>query len=138
MGLNSGPLRADLMATYSLEKSIICQNSNTTLIEVTCVVYLPLLVGIHHDKYNNQRVPKYLAIVKALGKCITNPRKVDALPLLINLINIPEMLLVVRAMDIVTPHLGRNENFLIVSKRKRILGFWLKNVVVSSGILEKN
>jgi hypothetical protein len=35
------------------------------------------------------------------------------------------VLLVVRAIDMVTPHLGRKDNCLLMNKRKEILGFRL-------------
>jgi len=81
--------------------------------------YQPLLVWIHNDNYN-QRVPKPLILVKAIGKDKTNIWRVDVLNRLIRPINLSEILLVVRAMDMVIPHLGKRENCLLMGKRKRI------------------
>ena len=67
-------------------------------------------MGIHNDKHNNQRVPKPLVLVKSVRKDRTNTRRVDVLNSLISPIDLPEVLLVVGAMDMVTPHLGKNEN----------------------------
>jgi hypothetical protein len=76
-------------------------------------------VGIPSCKYNNQQVPKPLVLVKAVGKGKTNTQRVDFLIHLISLINLLEVLLVVRAMDMVTSHLGIKENYLLMNKRKR-------------------
>jgi len=51
---------------------------------------------------------------------------VDFLNPLISPRDLPEVLLVIGAMDMVTPHRGRKENCLLTSKRKRILGLRLK------------
>jgi hypothetical protein len=50
---------------------------------------------------------------------------VDVLNLLTSLVDFSEVFLIVKAMDIVTPHLGRIESFLFMSKSKRILGLKL-------------
>jgi hypothetical protein len=47
---------------------------------------------------------------------------------LISPTNLPEVLLVVRAMYMVTSHLGKRENCLLMSRRKRILGLWLSRI----------
>ena len=94
------------------------------MIEVTCVGYHPLLVWTQSDNYN-QRVPKPLVLVKVVGKGRIKTWRVDVLNLLISPIDLPEVVLVVRAMDIVTPHLGRRENGLLVSNRKRNHGLRL-------------
>jgi hypothetical protein len=78
-------------------------------------------VWIHNDNYN-QPVPKSLVLVKAVEKGKTNNRRVGFLIPMISLVDLPEVLLVVRAMDMGTPHLGRRENCQLMSKRKRILG----------------
>jgi hypothetical protein len=52
----------------------------------------------------------------------TNTRRVDVFNPLISLIKLPESFLVVGAMSMGTLHLGRKENCLLTSKRKRILG----------------
>ena len=119
MGLRSRPLRAHLiMFAYSLG------NFNCTLLEVTCVGYQSRLVWIHNDKYN-QRVPKPMALVKVFDKGKANTRRVYVLLPMISLVGLPEVLLVVRAMDMVISHLGRRENCLLIRKRKRILGLRL-------------
>jgi hypothetical protein len=64
-------------------------------------------VGIHNDKYNNQRVPKPLVLVKVFGKDKTCTRRVDVLNSLTSSIDLPDIFLVVGVMDMVTPHLGR-------------------------------
>jgi hypothetical protein len=74
-------------------------------------------VWIHSDNYN-QRVPKPPVIVKAVEKSKTNTRRVDVLIPMISLIDLLETLLVVRAMDMIAPNLGRRENCLLMSKRK--------------------
>jgi hypothetical protein len=56
---------------------------------------------------------------------------------MISLVELPEVLMVVRAIDMVTPHMGRRENCLLTSKRKRILGLMLSRNV-SSRILTKD
>jgi hypothetical protein len=45
---------------------------------------------------------------------------------LIRQIDLPEVLLVVGAMDMIIPHLGRKENCLLMSKRKEFLGLRIK------------
>jgi hypothetical protein len=90
--------------------------------DVTCVGYLPLLVEIPSGKNNNQKVLKPLVLVKAVGKSRTNTRRLDVFNPLISLVDLPEVLLVVRVMGMVTPHLGRKESCLLMSKRKKILG----------------
>jgi hypothetical protein len=82
-------------------------------------------VWIHSYNYN-QRVPKPLVLVKAIGKCKTNTWRGDVLNRLINAIKLLEVPLVVRAIDMVTPHLGKRENCLLVSKKKKILGIRLR------------
>ena len=79
------------------------------MLEVTHVIYLPIRVGIHNDKCNNKRVPKLMVIAKTVGKGRTNTRRVNVLYPLISPIDFPEMLMVVEAMDMVTPHLGRKK-----------------------------
>ena len=79
-------------------------------------------MGITSGKYNNQRVPKPLVIAKAIGKGKTNTHRVDVLVYLKSIVNLLEMLLVVRAMDMVTPYLVRKKSYLLTSKRIRILG----------------
>jgi len=66
-----------------------------------------------------------LALVKAVGKGRANTWKVDVLKHFISPIDLPEVPLVVWAMGMVTPHLGRRENCLLMSKRKKILGLRL-------------
>jgi hypothetical protein len=78
-------------------------------------------VGTHSENYN-QRVPKPLVLVKSVGKGTSNTRRVDVLNPLISPIDLLEVLLVVGAMYMVISHLGKKENCLLVSKRKRIFG----------------
>jgi hypothetical protein len=92
------------------------------LLEVAYVVYLSLLLGIHNNKHNNQRAQKPLVMVKAFGKDRINTRRVDVFNPFISPLDLLKVLLVVRAMNMVNPHLGRNENCLLVSKRKRMIG----------------
>jgi hypothetical protein len=61
---------------------------------------------IYNDSYN-QRVPKTLVLVKAVGKGKTNTRRMDVLNLLISPIDLLEVPLMVGAMGMATPHLGR-------------------------------
>ncbi len=63
-------------------------------------------MGIHNDNYN-QRVLNPLALVKAVEKGKTNTRRVDVISSLISPIDLLEVLLVVGAMDMVTPYFGR-------------------------------
>jgi len=60
-------------------------------------------VWIQNDNYH-QRVLKPLVPLKAVGKGRTNTWKVDDLKHSISPIDIPEMLLVARATDMVIPH----------------------------------
>jgi len=106
------------------------------LLEVTCVGYQPLLGWIQSDNYS-QRVPEPLVLVKAVEKDRTHTRRVDVLIPMISLVELPEVLMVVRAIDMVTPHMGRRENCLLTSKRKRIIGLMLSRNV-SSRILTKD
>jgi hypothetical protein len=91
------------------------------LLGVIYVIFMPLLVGIYNDKNNNQWSQKPIVLVKAIGKGRINTRRVDGFNPLISPIHLPEAILVVGAAGMVTPHLGRNENCLFMSKRKRIL-----------------
>ena len=89
------------------------------LLGVTCVGFQPLLVG-NNDIYN-QRVLK-LVLVKEVGKGRTHLERIDFLIHLIRLVNLLKILMVVRAMDMVTPHSGNRERYLLLNIRKRILG----------------
>ncbi len=74
-------------------------------IEVTCVDYQPLLVWIHIDNYN-QWVPKNMVLVKAVEKVRPNTWRVEVFNRYIGPIDLPGVLLVVRVMGMVIPHLG--------------------------------
>jgi len=86
------------------------------LLKVSCVIYLSVLVGIHSDIYNNKWVPTPLILVKVVGNGRTSTRKVNVLNPLISPVDLPEVLVVVGAVDMVPPHLGRKENCLLMSK----------------------
>ena len=93
--------------------------------EGTCVVYLSLLVGIHGDKYSNQRAPKPLVLVNECGKGRANTRWMDVLNPLISSIDHPEVLLVVGVVDMITSHLGIKEICLLMCKKQKMLGLRL-------------
>jgi hypothetical protein len=124
MGLRSGPLRADLMLSYSLGKfkclsvlQLHAARSNLCRLRTTS--------RVDTQRQLQPKVPKPLVLVKAVRKSRTNTRRVDVLNLLISLADLPEVRLTVRAMDIVTPHLCRRESCLLMNKRKRIIGIRL-------------
>ena len=67
-----------------------------------------------------------MVLEKAVGKGRTNTRRVDVLNLWTSPIDLPEVLLVVGAMDMVAPHLSRKEICLLKSIIRRILRLRLK------------
>ena len=72
MGIRSRPLRAELMSAYSLVKfNCLSELQLHATRSNLCRVPL-LLVGMPNDKYNNQRVPKPLLLVKEIEKDRTN------------------------------------------------------------------
>jgi hypothetical protein len=72
-------------------------------------------VVIHNDKYNNQLVPKPLVLLKRFEKSKTNARRVHVLIFLTSSIDLSVVLLVVGAMDMVTPHSGIKENYILTA-----------------------
>ena len=70
-------------------------------------MFLSLLAGILNGMHNNKWIQKPLALVRAIGKVGTKTQRVDVFNPLISPIKLPEVLLVVGALGMVTLHLGR-------------------------------
>jgi len=124
MDLRSGPLRANLMLAYSLGKF----NSLSKLYLNAARSNMCRLLAtsrVESQRQLQSAGPKTSVSSKGNWKRQDNIQRVDVLNRLISPINLPEVILVVRGMDMVTLHLDRRENCLLMSKRKRILGLRL-------------
>ncbi len=77
---------------------------------------------IHSDTHNNHWDLKPMGLVEAIGKGRTSTQKVDVLIRLTNPPVLVKGLVIVLIRDMVTHHMVRKGNCLLMNKRKRIVG----------------